>query len=57
MDNCACCHIYNLCILGIEEIGVEIEDPFGTDPNDLPINDITTALENGIEELKKLEVN
>lgn len=43
--------------LGIEEIGVEIEDPFGTDANDLPINDITAALENGIEELKKLEVN
>lgn len=24
-------------LLGIEEIGVEIEDPFGTDPNDLPL--------------------
>lgn len=24
-------------LLGIEEIGVEIEEPFGTDPNDLPI--------------------
>lgn len=24
-------------LYGIEEIGVEIEDPFGTDPNDLPL--------------------
>jgi len=24
-------------LIGIEEIGVEIEDPFGTDPNDLPV--------------------
>jgi len=27
-------------LIGIEEIGVEIEDPFGDDPNDLPIDDI-----------------
>lgn len=25
---------------GIEEIGVEIEDPFGYDPNDLPLDAI-----------------
>lgn len=24
-------------LLGIEEAGVEIEDPFGDDPNDLPV--------------------
>ena len=27
-------------LLGIEEAGVEIEDPFGEDPNDLPIEAI-----------------
>jgi len=26
-----------LGLMGIEEIGVEIEEPFGTDPNDLPL--------------------
>lgn len=31
-------------LFGIEEIGVEIEDPFGDDPNDLPID----AMEQGI---------
>jgi putative membrane protein len=25
-------------LLGIEEAGLEIEDPFGTDPNDLPVD-------------------
>jgi putative membrane protein len=27
-------------LIGIEEIGVEIEDPFGDDPNDLPVDKI-----------------
>lgn len=38
--------------LGIEEIGVEIEDPFGEDANDLPIDDICIALEKNIEEIE-----
>lgn len=29
---------------GIEEAGVEIEDPFGTDPNDLPLEDICAVI-------------
>jgi ion channel-forming bestrophin family protein len=28
------------CLFGIEEIGIEIEDPFGHDPNDLPLDRI-----------------
>lgn len=32
-------------LFGIEEIGVEIEDPFGDDPNDLPIE----AMEEGLK--------
>jgi len=31
-------------LLGIEEAGVEIEDPFGDDPNDLPVDAICTNL-------------
>jgi putative membrane protein len=27
-------------LLGIQEAGLEIEDPFGEDPNDLPLEDI-----------------
>jgi putative membrane protein len=32
-------------LFGIEEIGVEIEDPFGTDDNDLPLEAICAAIE------------
>jgi len=31
--------------MGIEEIGVEIEDPFGLDPNDLPLERICTGIQ------------
>lgn len=31
-------------LYGIEEVGVEIEDPFGTDPNDLPIESICAVI-------------
>jgi putative membrane protein len=27
-------------LFGIEEIGIEIEDPFGYDPNDLPLDQV-----------------
>ena len=32
-------------LFGIEEIGVEIEDPFGTDDNDLPLEQICASIE------------
>jgi putative membrane protein len=32
-------------MLGIDEIGVEIEDPFGDDPNDLPVDAIGQRIE------------
>jgi putative membrane protein len=32
-------------MFGIEEIGVEIEDPFGYDPNDLPLDTIGSGIE------------
>jgi ion channel-forming bestrophin family protein len=31
-------------LLGIEEAGVEIEDPFGDDPNDLPVETICATI-------------
>jgi predicted membrane chloride channel (bestrophin family) len=30
--------------LGIEEAGVEIEDPSGDDPNDLPVETMCTTI-------------
>lgn len=38
-------------LFGIEEIGVEIEDPFGDDPNDLPLDGICESLHNNLNEL------
>lgn len=37
-----------LGLLGIEEAGVEIEDPFGHDPNDLPLTKICTVIERDV---------
>ena len=36
-------------ILGIAAIGKEIENPFGTDANDLPLDDFCKALEEEID--------
>jgi len=38
-------------LLGIEEIGVEIEEPFGTDPNDLPIEAMCSTIERDVKAL------
>lgn len=38
-------------LLGIEEIGLEIENPFGTDPNDLPLDRICESMQRNIEDL------
>ncbi|MCY1078974.1 bestrophin family protein [Archangium lansingense] len=37
--------------LGIEEIGVEIEEPFGTEDNDLPLEGISESIANTLDEL------
>ncbi|MCS6783359.1 MAG: bestrophin family ion channel [Gloeomargarita sp. SKYBB_i_bin120] len=42
-------------VLGIEEIALEIENPFGTDPNDLPLDYICRDIEQDIEELMELD--
>lgn len=41
--------IISFVLLGVEEIGNEIEDPFGTDPNDLPIDAICNTVLQDVE--------
>lgn len=36
-------------LFGIEEIGVEIEDPFGVDDNDLPLEKICATIESNLQ--------
>jgi ion channel-forming bestrophin family protein len=45
--------LISFAVFGIEEIGIEIENPFGCDPNDLPLNDICLALQRNIEDLSR----
>jgi putative membrane protein len=40
-------------LLGIEEIGVEIEDPFGTDDNDLPLDRFCSTIERDLRGVAK----
>ena len=42
-------------VFGVEEIGLEIENPFGCDPNDLPLNAICQAMERNIQDLTTLK--
>jgi len=45
------CALLALALFGIDEIGVEIEDPFGDDPNDLPLDAIGAGIERAVGEL------
>jgi ion channel-forming bestrophin family protein len=45
--------VVGLGILGIEEAGVEIEDPFGLDPNDLPLEAICETIARDTADLAK----
>ena len=45
----------SFALFGIEEIGVEIENPFGHDPNDLPLDGICDTIGRNIDDLIKLE--
>jgi putative membrane protein len=42
-------------LFGIDEIGVEIEDPFGTDDNDLPLEQICQTIEANLMALVEVE--
>ena len=43
--------LISFTLLGIEEIGIEIENPFGHDPNDLPLDAICSNLQRNMEDL------
>jgi ion channel-forming bestrophin family protein len=42
--------LVSFTLFGIEEIGVEIENPFGNDPNDLPLDTICQGIERNIDD-------
>lgn len=46
--------LVSFTLFGIEEIGIEIENPFGRDPNDLPLDMICTTMLHNIEDLMTL---
>ena len=43
--------LISFTLLGIEEIGIEIENPFGYDANDLPLDKICTNMQYNLEDL------
>lgn len=47
--------IISFALMGIEAIGIEIENPFGTDPNDLPLDRLCEILRQNASELMQLE--
>jgi ion channel-forming bestrophin family protein len=47
--------LISFTVFGIEEIGIEIENPFGNDPNDLPLDTICQTMQRNIEDLMDLD--
>jgi ion channel-forming bestrophin family protein len=47
--------LVSFTLFGIEAIGVEIENPFGTDPNDLPLDTICMTIQRNIDDLISIE--
>ncbi|HEY9738615.1 MAG TPA: bestrophin family ion channel [Trichocoleus sp.] len=43
--------LISFAVFGIEAIGIEIENPFGTDPNDLPLDAICCTMWRNMEDL------
>jgi putative membrane protein len=43
--------LISLAVFGIEEIGIEIENPFGHDANDLPLDEICETMHRNVEDL------
>ncbi|MEN9225686.1 MAG: bestrophin family ion channel [Thermostichus sp. HHBFW_bins_43] len=43
--------LLSFMLFGIEEIGIEIENPFGRDPNDLPLDGICNKMRHNIADL------
>jgi len=49
--------IVSFILLGLEEVGRELENPFGHDANDLPINDICQTIANNVNEVKAIDTS
>jgi ion channel-forming bestrophin family protein len=49
--------LISFTLFGVEEIGIEIENPFGHDPNDLPLDTICATMLRNIEDLISLTPN
>lgn len=49
--------LISFTLFGIEEIGIEIENPFGHDANDLPLNTICETMLKNIQDLITLQPN
>jgi putative membrane protein len=49
--------LISFTLFGIEEIGIEIENPFGCDRNDLPLDSICNTMLRNIEDLISLTPN
>ncbi len=49
--------LVSLLLLAINEVGAEIEEPFGHDPNDLPLDFICKTIQRNIEDLIELAPN
>lgn len=49
--------LISFTLFGIEEIGIEIENPFGHDPNDLPLDMICATMLRNVEDLMSLTPN
>lgn len=47
--------IISFTLLGVEQIGNEIENPFGHDPNDLPLDELCNTMLHNIEDLIPLD--
>jgi len=47
--------LISFAVFGIEEIGIEIENPFGHDANDLPLDTICNNMKKNLEDLMTLE--
>ncbi|MEO0376202.1 MAG: bestrophin family ion channel [Cyanobacteria bacterium P01_A01_bin.17] len=49
--------IVSFLLLGVEEVGRELENPFGCNANDLPLDDICTTIINNVEGILALGSN
>lgn len=49
--------LVSFTLFGIEAIGLEIENPFGYDPNDLPLDAICNTMKRNIDDLTSLSPN